>query len=73
MRQFETRNISIELIANALRPYHRHGDEPTAYDALCVEFADLSTNTLSALRDALLDLEASTSSRHKAGSLTGKE
>jgi hypothetical protein len=53
MRQFETRNITIETIANAVRPFHRHGDDDNAYDALCVEFADLSTNTLTALEAAL--------------------
>jgi hypothetical protein len=53
MRQFETRNVAIEIIARALRPYHRHGDEENTYDALCVEFADLSTNSLTALQAAL--------------------
>jgi hypothetical protein len=75
MRDFEARNIAIEMIANTLRPYHRHGDEGSAYDALCVEFADLSTNTLAALQQALSDLESSKARRQTVGvgSLTGKE
>jgi hypothetical protein len=75
MRQFEARNIAIETVARALRPYHRHGDEASAYDALCVEFADLSTNTLTALQQALSDLETLKARRQTVGvgSLTAGE
>jgi hypothetical protein len=50
---YETRNMAIDVIASIILPYHRHGANDTAYDALHIELADISTNTLQALATAL--------------------